>query len=140
MLEYLQTLYYFFKFDFKYGYHHIKILQKYLGFCWEGELYVYLVLPFCLSSAPYIFTKIIKCILKHLRLLGVKIAYFIDDDMMTAKKYVTAGQHSKLVHKTLKSSGFVVNEEKSVCSPKKEKKLDWLCYKFWTRQIIHSWR
>ena len=50
--------------------------------------------------------------------------------MMTAKNYVTAGQHSKLVHKTLKSSGFVVNEEKSVCSPKKEKKLDWLCYKF----------
>ena len=91
---------------------------------------MFLVLPFCLSSAPYIFTKIIKCILKLLRLLGVRIPYFIDDDMMTAKNYVTAGQHSKLVHKTLKSSGFVVNEEKSVCSPKKEKKLDWLCYKF----------
>ena len=50
---------------------------------------MFLVLPFGLSSAPYIFTKMIRCILKYLRSLGIRIAYFMV-------------QHSKLVQGILK--------------------------------------
>ena len=52
-------------FDLKSGYHHVEIFQPhqtFLGFSWEfrGEtrFYVFTVLPFGLSVAPYIFTKI----------------------------------------------------------------------------------
>ena len=48
-----------FSFDLKSGYHHIDVAQKhrkYLGGSWEGMLYRYVVLPFGLSSAPYVFT------------------------------------------------------------------------------------
>ena len=50
---------------------------------------MFLVLPFGLSSAPYIFRKMIRCILKYLRSLGIRIAYFMV-------------QHSKLVQGILK--------------------------------------
>ena len=67
---------------------HIPSFAKNLAFCWEGECYMFLVLRFALSSAPYIFTKMIRCILKYLRSLGIRIAYFLV-------------QHSKLVQEIL---------------------------------------
>ena len=54
-------------FDLKSGYHHIEIHPdhlRFLGFAWKfpGEAsiqyFVFTVLPFRLSSAPYIFTTI----------------------------------------------------------------------------------
>jgi hypothetical protein len=49
-----------FSFDLKSGYHHIDVAphhRKYLGFAWEGKFFTFVVLPFGLSSAPYVFTK-----------------------------------------------------------------------------------
>ena len=56
-----------FSFDLKSGYHHIDVAQKYrkyLGFSWEGALYRCVVLPFGLSSAPYVFTKMMRPLVK----------------------------------------------------------------------------
>jgi hypothetical protein len=53
--------YYLFSFDLKSGYHHIDIAEqhcKYLGFAWQQSFYVFTVLPFGLSTACYIFTKV----------------------------------------------------------------------------------
>ena len=58
---------YFTKFDLKTGYHHLEIFpehQPFLGFSWtypDGNTcyYMFSVLPFGLSSAPYIFTKLL---------------------------------------------------------------------------------
>ena len=57
---------YLVSFDLKSGYHHITIAPchwKYLGFQWENvhgktQYFVFCVLPFGLSTAPYIFTKV----------------------------------------------------------------------------------
>ena len=60
---------YMFSFDLKSGYHHIDIAQEhqtFLGFSWRDPgsikeiFYVFTVLPFGLSSAPYVFTKVLK--------------------------------------------------------------------------------
>ena len=48
-------------FDLRSGYHHIDIhsdSQTFLAFCWEGTYYKFTVLPFGLSSAFFVFTKI----------------------------------------------------------------------------------
>jgi len=37
------------------------------------------VLPFGLSSAPYVFTKVLKPLKKHWRIQGLYIAIFLDD-------------------------------------------------------------
>ena len=56
-----------FKFDLKSGYHHVNIWPehyKFLGFRWDrnGEVgyYVFTVLPFGLSTACYLFTKLTR--------------------------------------------------------------------------------
>ena len=75
-------------FDLKSGYHHIDIQpdsQTFLGFAWKRlkdqsvSYYVFMVLPFGLSSAPYIFTKYLKVLQKHWRMKGTNIALRLDD-------------------------------------------------------------
>ena len=58
---------FFITFDLKSGYHHVPIhedFQDFLGFSWvtNGQLrfFKFLVLPFGLSSACYIFTKLMR--------------------------------------------------------------------------------
>ena len=63
-----------FSFDFKSRYHHVEISldhQTFLGFCWRSPdsnnevFYVFTVLPFGLSSAPNVFTKLLREILEN---------------------------------------------------------------------------
>ena len=75
----------FLKFDIKQGHQSIEVhskFTKYIAFCWERDVYVILVLPFGLSSAPYTFTKMKRCIVKQLRSLVVRIACFLRINMM----------------------------------------------------------
>ena len=58
--------------------------QKFLGFSWQvGEggtcYFVFTVLPFVLSSALFIFTKVMSCLIKHWRINAIRIACFLDD-------------------------------------------------------------
>ena len=55
-------------FDLQSGYHHVDILVdywQYLGFSWKGEngvivYYMFRVLPFGLTTAPFVYTKLLK--------------------------------------------------------------------------------
>jgi hypothetical protein len=65
------------KYDLKSGYHYVEIhkaFQQYLGFSWSvnGEIkyYVFTVLPFGLSSASFLFTKLMREIVKYWRSLS----------------------------------------------------------------------
>ena len=67
LLSLLKAQDYLCKFDLKSGYHHVDITTlhwKYLGFQWgtnDGQqYYMFTVLPFGLASACYIFTKLIR--------------------------------------------------------------------------------
>jgi hypothetical protein len=62
------------KFDLRSGYHHVDInnkFQRYLGFSWEinGQVkyFVFSVLTFGLTSAPFLFTKLMRCSIVQLR-------------------------------------------------------------------------
>ena len=59
---------YLFLFDLKSGYHHVDIADhhcKYLGFAWDGHFYVFTVLPFGLATACYIFTKLLRPLVRY---------------------------------------------------------------------------
>ncbi|VDI39681.1 Hypothetical predicted protein, partial [Mytilus galloprovincialis] len=65
-----------FSYDLKSAYHHISIFETdttYLGFKWEHEYYVYNVLPFRLSTSGYIFTKVVREVIKYWRSAGIKL-------------------------------------------------------------------
>lgn len=79
---------YMFSFDLKSGYHHIEISrdhQTFLGPCWRSPnsnsevFHAFIVVPFGLSSAPHIFTKLLQPLEKHYRIKGNSIVVLLDD-------------------------------------------------------------
>ena len=84
---------YLFKFDLKSGYHHVDIHpdhQKYLGFQWEAngkvDFYTFTVLPFGLSTACYLFTKLMRPLIRHWRGRGLKAIIYLDDGIVAVKE------------------------------------------------------
>ena len=81
MEQFLNPHEYMFMFDIKQGYHHIDIHkshQNFLGFSWEvggGKTcyFVFTVLPFGLTSAPFTFTKVMRCLVKNWRINAISL-------------------------------------------------------------------
>ena len=124
---------YMFSFDLKSGYHHVEIFeghQTYLGFSWKHsnsnqvKFYVFTVLPFGLSSAPHVFTKILKPLEKHWRHQGICVVVFLDDGWGIEKDSQVSSIVADAVRTDLFKAGFVTNEDKSVWIP--SQRLDWL--------------
>ena len=94
--------FFLFNFDLKSGYHHVEIFQehrKYLSFGWEfgdgvTRYFSFCVLPFGLSSAPYLFTKLFKPVLKFWRSQGIPIVMFLDDGLGGAANELSAKNNS----------------------------------------------
>lgn len=115
-----------FKFDLSSGYHHIDLhasMYKYFGFSWDNCFYVFSSLPFGLSSAPFIFTKILRNLVRFWGEQGVYIIY-LDDGFGFSDSFANCEYSSLKVYTTLNKTGFVVNTEKSVWIP--QKCLEWL--------------
>ena len=116
-----------FSFDLKSGYHHIDVAQKhrkYLGFSWESVLYRFVVLPFGLSSAPYVFTKMMRPLVRLWRSKGLKVVVYLDDGICALKNELEAREASSWVKETLAKAGWVYNGLKSNWQP--TRKLEWL--------------
>ena len=72
---------YLFSFDLKSGYHHVDIAEVHhtlLGFQWEGAYYVVTVLPFGLATACYMFTKLLRPLVRFWRKQGIRITLYLD--------------------------------------------------------------
>ena len=93
-----------FKFDLKSGYHHVDIYpdhQKYLGFQWSINdsvgYYMFTVLPFGLSTACYLFTKLTRPLIRYWRGRGLKAIIYIDDGIVAVKGKDNARRESQMV-------------------------------------------
>ena len=105
---------YVFKFDLKSGYHHADMFeedQTYLAFSWKIinilRIFVFTVLPFRLSTAPFVFTKVVKPLVKYWRFNSIKIAYFLDDGPCVDNTFEKALERSTFVSKPLTRAGFI---------------------------------
>lgn len=110
--------------DLKDGYFHVAILPEhrtYLGFEWEGRLFHYNVLPFGLSFAPLVFTKILRPIVEHFRLLGIRIIFYIDDFLIISATLEGSLRERDLVLDTLRALGWYISVEKSSLVPEQQK-------------------
>ena len=114
-----------FKFDLKSGYHHVEIFRdhrKFLAFAWDfgdgkTRFFQFTVLPFGLSSAPYLFTKLLKPVIKMWRCHGIPIVVFLDDGLGGGATELIAKINSLKVNSDLIRFGFLVNSEKSQWDP-----------------------
>ena len=114
----------FFKFDYKSGYHHVDIFPQhwqYLAFSWgkgtQRRLFVFTVLPFGLATAPYVFTKIQKALLKHWRSEGIRIFTYLDDGIGGHSSAQQARLVAKRVKTDIERSGFLWHPVKSLWEP-----------------------
>ena len=116
--------YFLFNFDLKSAYH-VEICpdhRQYLCFAWEfspqvTRYFQFCVLPFGLSSTPYLSTKLLKPLLKKWRQQGIPIAVYLDNSIGTGKNILVAKRNALTVHSNLIKAGFLVNEEKSNWEP-----------------------
>ena len=72
------------------------------------------VLPFGLSSTPYLLTKLLRPVITSWRCKGIPMAIFLDDGLIGGASKMKAKINSLTVHADFLKFGFVINEEKSI--------------------------
>ena len=119
-LDFFEKGCFFTKFDLKSGYHHLDIFpehQPYLGFSRvtpdrDTKFFMFTVLPFGLSAAPYIFTKLFRPFVKHWRSKGIHSVVYLGDGLDVERSKALSSTNSNIINSDLASSGFLTNMDK----------------------------
>ena len=82
------------------------------------------VLSFGLSTAPFVFTKVVQPLMKYWQMYAIRIACVLDDGLGIKFRYSKFETSSKFVLNTLVNDRFVTSKEESVWEPTKI--LTWL--------------
>ena len=113
--------------DLKVAYYSIPIAEedrKFLMFEWKGKYHQFTCLPDGLSSAPRIFTKILKPVYAHLRSNGHTCMGHIDDSLLIGQTFHLCQQNIMDTVTLFTKLGFTVHPVKSVLQP--QQKIDFL--------------
>lgn len=113
--------------DLQDAYLHIPIrpsLHKYLAFVLEDQLFFFRALPFGLSPAPALFTRVLRWPLSVLRCQNVHLLAYLDDWVLWAPSKATLQKAVNLTCRTLKRLGWLLNQSKSHMTPSSD--LTWL--------------
>ncbi|XP_050512905.1 uncharacterized protein LOC126888594 [Diabrotica virgifera virgifera] len=91
--------------------------RKYLRFFFEGSLYQYNSLPFGLSSAPFVFTKIMRPVVSFLRERGYTSVIYLDDIWLLGNSFDECLENVQTTVGLLEFLGFVINYKKCCLIP-----------------------
>lgn len=91
--------------------------QSYLRFIVGQEHYQFTCLPFGLSCAPWVFTKVMKPIAIFLRSMGVRMIVYIDDILLLGDSPNQVETHLQALVFLLTNLGFIINYSKSITTP-----------------------
>eukprot|EP00111_Clytia_hemisphaerica_P022459 TCONS_00066021-protein len=115
-------------FDLTSGYHHVPInnnFQKFLGFAWdyngETKYFIFRVLPFGLNIACWIFTKLMRQLVKRWRRQGIKCAMYLDDGILGCSSFSKMTENRIVILRDLWSAGLTLNLKKSSLKPERQK-------------------
>lgn len=111
---------FFMTIDFKDAYFSVYVRpedRKWLQFMWHNEKFCFTCLPQGLTSAPRIFTKLLKPVLSHLRKLGITVSCYLDDCIFLADSAETLMANVSYALHLFDSLGLTVNPNKSVLLP-----------------------
>lgn len=95
--------------------------RKLLRFQWKETLYEFQCLPFGLSSAPCVFTKLLRPVMAVLRRQGIRCMVFIDDLLILHQSETELTQITLEVVTMLLQLGFRVNYQKSALVPSRRR-------------------
>ena len=111
---------YMMKLDLRDAYYAVPIhpeSRKYLCFQFKGTTYEFRCLPFGLSLAPRVFTRILRPIVAKLRSEGIRTVIYLDDLLLIHHQKDTLSEIFLYVRRLLSSLGFLVKLEKRSPEP-----------------------
>ncbi|XP_066305375.1 uncharacterized protein [Branchiostoma lanceolatum] len=91
--------------------------RKFLRFSWRNQLWEFQCLPFGLTTAPRVFTKVLRPVVAILRKQGLLIVIYLDDLIILARSPEQCLAHIAVARDLLETLGFVLNLEKSRLVP-----------------------
>ncbi len=91
--------------------------RKYLRFVVRGIVYQYKALPFGLSTAPLVFTKILAPVAAFLHFQGIVMHVYLDDLLIRCQDRATCGKWTMMVLHLLFYLGLGAQLEKSDLNP-----------------------
>ena len=94
--------------------------RKYLKFIVNGQCWQFKALPNGLSTAPRLFTKLLKPVFSKLRQAGHIVVGYLDDTILIAENEEKLIAAVKATTDILAQLGFIIHPEKSVLTPTKE--------------------
>ena len=106
--------------DLRDAYFHVPVAPehtRFLRFAYDGRAYEFLVLPFGLSTAPRVFTRIVRTIEAFLKIQGVDMHQYLDDWLLKNQSRSLVERQRDLTLFWVTKLGFLVNEGKSQLIP-----------------------
>lgn len=94
--------------------------RKYLRFMWQGERWQFAALPNGLSTAPRLFTKLLKPVFAELRKAGHTVIGYLDDTIIIGETKEKLKESVSATTKILSELGFLIHTKKSVLIPTRE--------------------
>lgn len=92
--------------------------KKFLRFFYKNKLFQFNALPFGLSTAPFIFTKVLKPVIEFFREKGIVLVVYLDDFLIFGKLKLECAKNVKIVSSLLQKLGLIINWKKSSLEPK----------------------
>ncbi len=111
-------------YDLPSGYYHVSLhpdSRKYVGFKWKGIYYQYNCLPFGLSTAPWVFSMVIRELVMYWRAKGINILPYLDDLLFLVTRCEACRRLARIVEHDIRLAGLSINEDKSDGVPSQER-------------------
>ena len=109
--------------DLKDAYFHIPIkksARKYLRFTCDGRVFQFRAMPFGLTTAPLVFTKLLQVVVSYLHSRSIDVHIYFDDSLMLHMVRESLRRDTRMVLKLLLKVGFIPSREKSEVSPSQD--------------------
>ena len=106
--------------DLKDAYLHVPIhpsARKFMRVVVKGRVYQFKALPFGLSPAPWLFTKIVAEVKAMVHGQGIQLHQFLDNWLVKASNYKECNRLARIVIQLVQSLGWLVNFGKSDLIP-----------------------
>ena len=84
--------------------------QKFLRLQWKGQTFQFHCLPFGLSCAPRVFTKVMKPVVAFLRERNVWLIIYLEDILILSEGQVRLNGQLSLIRELFQALGLVINE------------------------------
>ena len=99
---------------------HFRISQadgRYMQLMWEGKKYWCIDMPFGLSLAPRLATKMMAPVICYLRSRGLWLAIYTDNLFLLSRSYKESIEQTQLLADTLHKIGFGIHPDKCKVTP-----------------------